>query len=289
MNPTFRKWLKQYPPGWKHILRCGDRQVFEVIDHRSGTEPRGVFVLADQRQTVMEWLLDSGNLKRLLDGTAAIPISWHPVPQAATRSIRERVEIVRLLEDDPHPIELEAWDTRIREQLILSVVTTSEPLQSAGALPEFREMSVFTESGSLDCLVGIPAEQIPKTNHQPPASSPQSSAPGHQPPEQVFQFGVRLPEFGRDFLIRTLFRHGGSRLRFLGWKVQRLRESDGTERDQPFWDIAFQEEKALEAVLRQLLEIDSEDWEQSNTPQRERVRRQEFQARLEGRLGQWQP
>ena len=275
MNPTFRKWLKQYPPGWKHILRCGDRQVFEVIDHRSGTEPRGVFVLADQRQTVMEWLLDSGNLKRLLDGTAAIPISWHPVPQAATRSVRERVEIVRLLEDDPHPIELEAWDTRIREQLTLSVVTTAEPLQSAGALPEFREMSVSTETNSLDCLVGIPAEPIP--------------TPSPQPPEQVFQFGVRFPEFGRDFLIRTLFRHGGLRLRFLGWKVQRLRESDGTERDQPFWDIAFQEEKALEAVLRQLLEIDSEDWEQSNTPQRERVRRQEFQARLEGRLGQWQP
>ena len=60
MNRTFRKWLKQYPLGWKHILRCGDRQVFEVIDHRSGTESRGVFVLADQRQTVMEWLLDSG-------------------------------------------------------------------------------------------------------------------------------------------------------------------------------------------------------------------------------------
>jgi hypothetical protein len=92
----------------------------------------------------------------------------------------------------------------------------------------------------------------------------------------------------REYLIRTLFRNEASRQRFLGWKVQLLRETDGTEREQPFWDIPFQEEQALEAIIRQLLPIDSKDWERSNTPECERVRRREFQVRLEGLLGQGQ-
>ena len=269
----FRNWLKQHPPGWKRILRCGERQVFEVVDHGSA-EPRGVFVLADLRQTVMEWLLDAGNLKRLLDGTTGIPVSWHPVPQAITRSVRERIEIVRLLEDDPHPVELEAWDARNRERLTLSVVTTSGPSKPLWLPLEFRELSVSTESSTLDCLVEIPADLFPETDHRPP--------------EQVLQFGVCIPELEREYLIRTLFRNEASRQRFLGWKVQLLRETDGTEREQPFWDIPFQEEQALEAIIRQLLPIDSKDWERSNTPECERVRRREFQVRLEGLLGQGQ-
>ncbi|MDP7317721.1 MAG: hypothetical protein QGH12_05955, partial [SAR324 cluster bacterium] len=92
-----------------------------------------------------------------------------------------------------------------------------------------------------------------------------------------------------DYLLRALFWNAGSQQRFLGWKVQRLRETDGTERDQPFWDTSLPEEQVLEASLRQLFPIDAEDWERSNTPERERVRRREFQARLEGVLGQGQP
>ena len=273
----FHHWLKQHPPGWKRILRCGDQQVFEVIDH-GGSEPRAVFVLANLRQTVMAWLLDSGNLQRLLNGTAGIPVSWHPVPQAASRTARERIEIVRLLDDDPHPVELEAWDTRNPKQLTLSVITTSGPSQATEVPVEFRELHVSPATGSHNALIALPAESPPTTENRPPTTN-------NQPPEQVFQFGVSLPEFSRDYLIRTLFRGENSRQRFLGWKVQRLREHDGTERDQPFWEIAIQEEQALEAIIRQQFPIDADDWERSNTPERERKRRREFRARLDAQLG----
>ena len=278
----FQNWLKQHPPGWKSILRCGDQQVFEVINHKRGGRSGGVFVLADLRQTVMEWLLDSGNLKRLLDDAGGIPVSWHPVLQAATRSVRECIEIVRLLEDDPHPVELEAWDARSWKRLTLSVVTTSGPSKPLWLPLEFRNVSVSTATGSHDALIALPAKPTPITNLRSPTTNLRN-------PEQVFQCGVCIPEFSRDYLLRALFWNAGSQQRFLGWKVQRLRETDGTERDQPFWDTSLPEEQVLEASLRQLFPIDAEDWERSNTPERERVRRREFQARLEGVLGQGQP
>jgi hypothetical protein len=101
-------------------------------------------------------------------------------------------------------------------------------------------------------------------------------------PEAVFQSAVRLDEFKRMYLLRCLYRRSGESMKFLGWKVQLLRDFTSSENvENPFWDLSRKEEIALEKVLQQAAFFTNEDFLQANTPQKERNRRLEFQAKIE--------
>ena len=71
-------------------------------------------------------------------------------------------------------------------------------------------------------------------------------------------------------------------MKFLGWKVQLLRDFSSSENvENPFWDLSRKEEIALEKVLQQAAFFTKDDYLQANTPQKERNRRLEFQAKIE--------
>ena len=101
-------------------------------------------------------------------------------------------------------------------------------------------------------------------------------------PEAVFQSTVRLDEFKRMYLLRCLYRRSGESKKFLGWKVQLLRDFTSSKNvENPFWNLSLEEEQALENVLRQASFFTNDDYLQANTPQKERKRRLNFQAEFE--------
>ena len=71
-------------------------------------------------------------------------------------------------------------------------------------------------------------------------------------PEAVFQFGIYMPEFQRMYLLRSLYRRTDYENKFLGWKVQLLKDfSKSEDLESPFWDISSVESIALEKKMLQ--------------------------------------
>jgi len=104
-------------------------------------------------------------------------------------------------------------------------------------------------------------------------------------PEAVFQSGVSLPEFNRMYLLRCLYRRSVSEKKFLGWKVQLLRDlSSSEDLEHPFWELSKDEEQALASELRKYGLFSTIDFQQANTPQIERKRRIVFQTEVENLL-----
>ena len=101
-------------------------------------------------------------------------------------------------------------------------------------------------------------------------------------PEAVFQSGVELVEFKRMYLMRCLYRRSGSTKIFLGWKVQLLKDFTSSEIvENPFWDLSRKEEKLLENVLKKAGFFSRDEYLHSNTAEKERKRRFEFQKEIE--------
>ena len=101
-------------------------------------------------------------------------------------------------------------------------------------------------------------------------------------PEAVFQSAVRLDEFKRMYLLRCLYRHSASGKKFLGWKVQFMRELSNSEKvEHPFWELNQEEEIILENELYQSGLFSTDDLLKSNTPPKERKRRADFQRKID--------
>jgi hypothetical protein len=84
------------------------------------------------------------------------------------------------------------------------------------------------------------------------------------------------------YLLRCLYRRIDSAKKFLGWKVQLLREFSKSENhENPFWEISLEEENSLEAWLQQSGLFNTDDYLQANTPQKERTRRAAFQSQID--------
>ena len=101
-------------------------------------------------------------------------------------------------------------------------------------------------------------------------------------PEAVFQFGICMQEFQRMYLLRCLYKRVDSENKFLGWKVQLLKDfSKSEDLESPFWDISSVESNALEKKILQFGLFSADDHQNANTPLREIKRRAEFQAQID--------
>jgi len=101
-------------------------------------------------------------------------------------------------------------------------------------------------------------------------------------PEAVFQFGICMQEFQRMYLLRCLYRRADSEKKFLGWKVQLLKDfSKSEDLESPFWDISSVESNALEKKMLQSGLISADEHQNANTPLREIKRRAEFQTQID--------
>ena len=58
-NLFFEKWLSKFNLGWLPIALHKERQIFKIIDFR--TESKYIYVMADSRRQVMEWIIDNRN------------------------------------------------------------------------------------------------------------------------------------------------------------------------------------------------------------------------------------
>ena len=96
--------------------------------------------------------------------------------------------------------------------------------------------------------------------------------------EAVFQTGIFLEQFGRMYLVRSLYRKENLKKKFLGWKVQLLRGvSDSKDLLYPFWNISIMEENILENLLQRIGFFPKNISKNVNTPEKERKRRYDFQ------------
>ena len=101
-------------------------------------------------------------------------------------------------------------------------------------------------------------------------------------PEAVFQFGICMQELQRMYLIRCLYRRADSEKKFLGWKVQLLKDfSTSEDLKSPFWDISSVESNSLKEKMLQFGLFSAYDHQNANTPLREIKRRAEFQAQID--------
>ena len=84
------------------------------------------------------------------------------------------------------------------------------------------------------------------------------------------------------YLLRCLYRRSVSEKKFLGWKVQLLRDlSSSEDLEHPFWELSQEEEQALANELRESGMFTEIDFQQANTPQMERKRRTVFQNEVD--------
>ena len=100
--------------------------------------------------------------------------------------------------------------------------------------------------------------------------------------EAVFQFGIYIKEFQIMYLLRCLYKRVHSKKKFLGWKVQLLKDFSKFENlEYPFWDISSSESIALEKKILQYGFVSADELDNSNNHLREKTRRKEFQTKID--------
>ena len=222
-----RKWLQKYPPGWKIPLAVGDRYLFQVIHHKHPEQPQSLFVLARSREQVMTWLLE-GSGQRLL--ASDCNPSWSAVAQPLNRRVCDPVEVVRLLTEDLQPQELTAFDATCTEGLQSQVLSFPQPQPTRSYLTVIEGTEPKPYAFCLGSDRALPANE--------------NAAP-------ILQLGMHFLHTQRSYALRCFYENSCFPQGLLGWKVQALREADGLEREQPFWDIEASEANMIEAVMRQ--------------------------------------
>ncbi|MBS1254558.1 MAG: 2-succinylbenzoate--CoA ligase [Deltaproteobacteria bacterium] len=258
----FENWLKQFPLGWLPIAVSNGRQVFKVIDYRNKYKSRCLYVLASSRQAVMEWLLASENRNLLEEQNEENQkIKWFNAADTKRKAARDSIEIIRILEDELPENKYFMYDAGDRGEFktfcLPEKKMSNEPITSA---KEFSSDQMYMNYFLTEFNTGWEWKF----------------------PEAVFQFGICLPEYNRMYLLRCLYRRIDSAKKFLGWKVQLLREFSKSENhENPFWEISLEEENSLEAWLQQSGLFNTDDYLQANTPQKERTRRAAFQSQID--------
>ena len=261
-SPDFEEWLSKFEQGWKRVALSNGQQIFMLLDQRKPHTEKCLYIRANSRQEVMEWLLAVEN-KGLLEikNEESQLISWVPGEKKKRGLQKESFEIIRLLEEELPHTEFQLYDAHERG----SFKTTSFDPHRKEVIPAEKTKSYFSGKS---CFSDLVHELIQGWNWDFP--------------EAVFQSAVRLDEFKRMYLLRCLYRRSGESMIFLGWKVQLLRDFTSSENvENPFWDLSRKEEIALEKVLGQAAFFTKDDFLQANTPQKERNRRLEFQAKIE--------
>ena len=84
------------------------------------------------------------------------------------------------------------------------------------------------------------------------------------------------------YLLRCLYKRADSEKKFLGWRVQLLKDfSKSEDLESPFWDISSGESNTLEKKMLQSGLFSEDEHQNANTPLREIKRRAEFQTQID--------
>ena len=261
-SPDFDQFLKKYKLGWKRVAINDGRQIFKLLDQRENHAGKCIYIRANTRKEVMAWLLADENriLHETKNGSNQF-INWIPIEKTTRGLINESFEIIRLLEEDLPEIELSLYDARDRGNFNRFIFDPQRKIE----IPE-EKTKCFTYA----------------TKSQRDLVNEFNEGWDWEFPEAVFQSGVKLVEFKRMYLLRCLYRRSGSTKNFLGWKVQLLKDFTSAEKvENPFWDLSRKEEKLLENVLKKAGFFSRDEYLHSNTAEKERKRRFEFQKEIE--------
>ncbi len=258
----FSKWLKKFPIGWMQIAKYKGKQIFLVSDLRNNVKNQGLYVLAYSRAEVMEWMVAEEN-RAILDYNHVNneSIKWFKRDESNRNVARESFEIVRILSLELPKRKLFFYDASDRGLYNISSLNTGR-------------------------LIGKASNKIivPKNNYQYMYNFLKEFKSGWEWtfPEAVFQFGICLKEFKRMYMLRCLYKRVDNKKKFLGWKVQILKDfSKSEELKNPFWDISSAESDTLEKKILQLGLISANELQNANTPVREKNRRAEFQTQID--------
>ena len=259
---NFKQWLENFEQGWKRIALSAGRQIFMLLDLRNKYAEKCLYIRSDSRKEVMEWMLANENSGLLeIQNEGNLFLSWVPAEEKNRGLLKESFEIVRLLEDELPETEFKLYDASDRGSFNPSTFDTQRIIRTSVD-------KTIRGSSRTDCLSGLVTELTQDWNWDFP--------------EAVFQSTVRLDEFKRMYLLRCLYRRSGESKKFLGWKVQLLRDFTSSKNIiNPFWNVSRNEEQALEDILRQAPFFTNDDYMQANTPQKERKRRRDFQVEFE--------
>ena len=261
-SPDFDQLLKKYKQGWKRIAINDGRQIFKLVDQREDQAGKCIYIRADTRKEVMEWLLaDENRILHETENGGSQLINWIPIEKTTRGLINESFEIIRLLEEDLPEIELSLYDSKDRGNFKPFIFNPQKKLKKP--------------SEKTKCFTYANKSQRDLVNEF-------NEGWDWEFPEAVFQSGVKLVEFKRMYLLRCLYRRSGSTKNFLGWKVQLLKDFTSAEKvENPFWDLSRKEEKLLENVLKKAGFFSRDEYLHSNTAEKERKRRFEFQKEIE--------
>ena len=259
---NFEQWLKKFPIGWMRIAQSKGRQVFLVFDLRNKHKIRCLYVRASSRAEVMEWMLAKEN-RVLIDEQHEKnqTIKWFQPGKTNRTAARESFEIIRIIEEELPTSKMQLYDASDRGEFKTSLL-------QAGRLRKesLKKTKVLIDENQymIDLLKEF------------------NSGWKWKFPEAVFQFGICIPEFQRMYLLRCLYRRADSEKKFLGWKVQLLKDfSKSEDLEIPFWDISSGESNALEKKMLQSGLISADEHQNANTPLREIKRRAEFQTQID--------
>ena len=259
---NLKQWLKKFPIGWMRIAESKGRQVFLVLEHRNKLRNRCLYVRASSRAEVMEWMLAKEN-RVLLDEQHEKnqAIKWFQPGKSNRTVARESFEIIRILEGELLRSKFHLYDASDRGVFKISSLQVERVRRES-----FKRIRVPEDENQYieDLLKEL------------------NSGWKWKFPEAVFQFGICMQEFQRMYLLRCLYRRADSENKFLGWKVQLLKDfSKSEDLESPFWDISSVESNALEKKILQFGLFSADDHQNANTPLREIKRRAEFQAQID--------
>ena len=259
---NFEQWVKKFPIGWMRIAESKGRQVFLVLEHRNKLRNRCLYVRASSRAEVMEWMLAKENRVLLEEQHEKNQtIKWFQ-PDKSNRTVaRESFEIIRILEGE--------------------LPRRKHHLYDASDRGEFKISSLQVERVRRESLKRI-KDLEDENQYMEDLFKEFNSGWEWKFPEAVFQFGICMQEFQRMYLLRCLYRRVDSENKFLGWKVQLLKDfSKPKDLESPFWDISSVESNSLEKKILQFGLFSTDDHKNANTPLREKKRRAEFQAQID--------
>ena len=251
-----RHWLREKQTGWKKILTLDGFQVFKVI-RLEEEKASFLFVCANSRQEIMEKI--SGDFFKNFG-----PEIWKEMrfsnPEEAGK---ETFQIIRMLEDD-----LEDGKILVLRDMDQAL---TEEIDKASLQNDFTvyPWEIVNTSGKI---------AVREKKYEYGFCAPEFyPIPETEIEQAVFQSGVWLPEWERFYLIRCLYSSTNQKNRFLGWKVQLLKDiGNGKELSHPIWAMNEIEEEVLETVLMDKRIFSKEDLEQANTPAKDRLRRKNF-------------